>query len=343
MARSKRASSISKGDTMPQISDVDIRLVIKSKPKSLRAREYPSVFYNNGGHWQGCIRPQFFPVALATSSDGVRFLSDGHLDEVMPMWRDHLSNEQPKPLPGSKKKLQELWMNWIGREKRKLFDLGLTWPSQHDPERVSDMGDETRLDRLVPPSAVPPSDLPAQGAQTGAQKSTPNKRSRPDDNVEPSSMPSKRATPRSREPSSSNHNKGVEQTQSEPDVKECQIKCMKELLDAQERDCNATMSLKKDVEYQEAKFEARFELSCSLVKAYRAFGERSSHDLMVSRRMEAEDLKQAQSEFRKKIEETKEMQDQHKEQLKQMVKAERSLEKDLLQAGKNLLNASERV
>ncbi|KAJ5919047.1 hypothetical protein N7466_009990 [Penicillium verhagenii] len=328
---------------MPQISDVKIRLLIVNKSKSFRAREHPSIFYNNGGHWQGCIRPQFFPIALATSSEGVRFLSDECLDAVMPMWRNYLSSTQPKPLPGGKKKLQDLWMNWIGREKDKLIDLGLTWPSQHDPEQIFDMGDETRLDRLVPPSLVPPSGLPAQGAQIRDQKSTPKKRSRPDENVEPSSMPNKRATPRSRDPSSSNHNNGVEQTQSETEAKEGQLKCMKDLLDAQERDYNTTISLKQEVKNLEAKFEARFQLSCSLVKAYKAFEELPGHGLMVRRVIEAENLKEAQSEFRKKIEEIEKMQDEHKEQLKQMIKAERSLEKDLLQAGKNLLAASERA
>lgn len=140
------------GPTGKFLFDCEIRSLIK-KDKTIR-RQHPEIFYKEG-NWNGRVRIQYWPVALATNSHGVRYLSNTDLDEPFPDWKEYVRVENPKSTPSRSVEYTNPWKNWLAKERKKLTELGLPWPSQHNAASVKDLGEKKMLsEKLVPDSAA---------------------------------------------------------------------------------------------------------------------------------------------------------------------------------------------
>jgi len=181
--RSKASSSGSQDDAdSPQITDCEIRTIIKYEDSCWR--KLPEVFYVNGGIWQSQLKVPFYPVALATNPDGVRYLSDARLDEVVPLWKGYLSLRRPRLLSKSQDKWKSGWNDWLKKEKAKLKGLGLSWPSTHVPHLIQDMGDPK-----APTEGLKDSNDEHKGSTDGRG----TKRAYPDEDIR-HNVPNKRST-----------------------------------------------------------------------------------------------------------------------------------------------------
>lgn len=149
-ARSRASSPRRQGDAnSPQITDCQIRTMIKSKDPDWS--NHPEVFHTTGGGWKGKLKVQFYPVALATNPDGVRYLSNEILNKVLPPWKEYLS--QRKALSYRHNIWMDDWSDWMKKEKDKLRGLKLSWPSKHVSDVIQDMGDpKAPTERLKGPN-----------------------------------------------------------------------------------------------------------------------------------------------------------------------------------------------
>lgn len=178
--RSKASSSSSQGE----ITDCQIRTMIKSNDPDWQ--NYPEIFHTIGNGSKGKLKVQFYPVALATNQDGVRYLSDALLNKVLPSWKAYL-NQRTQFNPRHDM-WRSGWSDWLTKEKDKLRGLNLSWPSKHASDIIQNMGDpKAPTERLKVPDS----------AQNNAQKKNTNgrgsKRAYPDEDTR-HGVPNKRST-----------------------------------------------------------------------------------------------------------------------------------------------------
>ncbi|KAJ5813827.1 uncharacterized protein N7503_000577 [Penicillium pulvis] len=178
--RLKASSSMSQCE----ITDRQIRTMIKSNDSDWQ--KYPEIFHTTGNGSKGTLKVQFYPVALATNPDGVRYLSDALLNKVLPPWKAYLT--QRRQLNPRHNIWKSGWSDWLIKEKDKLKGLNLSWPSKHASDIIQSMGNpKTPTERLKAPDST----------QNDAQKKNANgrgsKRAYPDEDTQ-HDVPNKRST-----------------------------------------------------------------------------------------------------------------------------------------------------
>ncbi|KAJ5560157.1 hypothetical protein N7513_002556 [Penicillium frequentans] len=178
--RSKASSSMSQCE----ITDCQIRTMIKSNDPDWQ--NYPEIFHTIGNGSKGTLKVQFYPVALATNQDGVRYLSDALLNKVLPPWKAYLN--QRRQFNRRHNMWKSGWSDWLIKETDKLRGLNLSWPSKHASDIIQNMGNpKTPTERLKAPDST----------QNNAKKKNTNgrgsKRAYPDEDTR-HGVPNKRSS-----------------------------------------------------------------------------------------------------------------------------------------------------
>ncbi|KAJ5930422.1 hypothetical protein N7466_005915 [Penicillium verhagenii] len=110
-----------------RLPDCEVRKIMQQSKWDEKSK-YPAIFNMKNGR---IVRPPYWPVLLATDSEGRRYFSNEKLDILLPDW-ERLLKKDPQAL-----KHFTYWLNlppminqWIQREKEKLEGIGIkAWPS----------------------------------------------------------------------------------------------------------------------------------------------------------------------------------------------------------------------
>ncbi|KAJ5918227.1 hypothetical protein N7454_010602 [Penicillium verhagenii] len=128
-----------------RLPDCEIRKIMQ-RSNWEEKREYPAIFNMKGG---GKVKPPFWPVLLATDSEGRRYFSNEKLHILLPDW-ERLLKKDPRTTKycSNWSKLTPTFNQWIQREMEKLEGIGIkSWPSLYfrqdggmgDPETPSEV------------------------------------------------------------------------------------------------------------------------------------------------------------------------------------------------------------